>query len=635
MARSTMDPKKNRVSLGHLTTAGKWMMVAVTTSAAVLGLLVSARNLGLTPWLKTNGISFADLAARRVLVTPAVDTLRALGDTLHLAATITDDHGATLSGTNILWTTDDSMVATVDSAGDVVARAAGSTTIGAAVREHRATARVTVWQKVRAVLIAHDSLLHLTEGNSLELVSRALDARGRVVQGRGIKWASADSGIVAVSSTGGAQAVGAGRTTLTASIDGYSSTVAAEVVFKAAAVQVLAGSAQRAPAGRPLPRSVQLQVSSRSGRPVPDAQVTFATDAAEGTVESATAATDRNGRTRASWTLGPHAGRQRLLITIAGMDSTLQIVAEADPLPRNTRIQLAGQAPAGAAGTKLAEAVGIRVTDSAGAADADVPVVWSALDGGRLEAQASRTDSVGEAWAHWVLGPRAGAQHARVQVGNPRTMPAFRITAAVVADTAATLALLSGGGQAGRVGAALERPIVFRLNDRYGNPAGGGSVAVTALAGSVADSAPLSDAEGKVRIHWTLGRMTGAQALQVALSSGASAPIRITARALAVGPANVALESPPHSGSAGRALAKPITATVTDVYGNPVADALVVFSTSAGSLTPARAMTDAQGHAATHWTMGPAAGDQTIAATVRGTSVTTSAVVRATKNGKQ
>ena len=101
------------------------MMVSITTMAAIIGLLVNARNLGLAPWLRTGSISFADLSARRVLVAPPADTLRAVGDTLHLAATVTDDRGSTIAGATILWTTDDSTVATVDSAGDVVARGAG------------------------------------------------------------------------------------------------------------------------------------------------------------------------------------------------------------------------------------------------------------------------------------------------------------------------------------------------------------------------------------------------------------------------------------------------------------------------------------------------------------------------------
>src|SRR4051812_23361896 len=116
-----MESKKPTLSLGRLSGAGKWVTVSVTTVAAIIGILVNARNLGLTPWLNFGAISFADLAARRVLLGPPVDTLSALGDTLHLAATVTDEHGSTLAGATIVWTTEDSSVAVVDSSGGVIA----------------------------------------------------------------------------------------------------------------------------------------------------------------------------------------------------------------------------------------------------------------------------------------------------------------------------------------------------------------------------------------------------------------------------------------------------------------------------------------------------------------------------------
>jgi hypothetical protein len=72
---------------------------------------------------------------------------------------------------------------------------------------------------------------------------------------------------------------------------------------------------------------------------------------------------------------------------------------------------------------------------------------------------------------------------------------------------------------------------------------------------------------------------------------------------------------------------------VTDVYGNGVSDAPVAFLVSSGSVSPARVMTDSTGRAVTKWTLGTAAGEQPITATVRGTTVKATAVVRAGKGG--
>ena len=65
-----------------------------------------------------------------------------------------------------------------------------------------------------------------------------------------------------------------------------------------------------------------------------------------------------------------------------------------------------------------------------------------------------------------------------------------------------------------------------------------------------------------------------------------------------------------------------------DAYGNPVADAPVTYTAAAGTLSPARVMTDDQGRATTRWTPGSAAGEQPLTAVVRGTTVRATHSVR-------
>ena len=101
--------------------AGKWITALITTGAALAALLVNAQNLGLGAWLGAHGLGFADYVVSRVVVTPRVDTLYAIGDTLPLMAAVTDRRGAAVVGSSLLWHTEDSSVATVDSGGTVVA----------------------------------------------------------------------------------------------------------------------------------------------------------------------------------------------------------------------------------------------------------------------------------------------------------------------------------------------------------------------------------------------------------------------------------------------------------------------------------------------------------------------------------
>jgi hypothetical protein len=449
------------------------------------------------------------------------------------------------------------------------------------------------------------------------------------VPGRTIHWESADTTIVAIGAAGRASAGAPGRTTLTASADGYSAIISAEVSLSVASARLLSGGDQRAPAGRELPQAVAVQVLSRGGRPVPGAAVAFATEYAQGQVDPAAATTDRDGRARVSWSLGPQAGRQHLVVTIAGIDSTVVVTAEADPIPANTRVQSAGDAAQGQIGTMLPAPVEIRVTDSSGVAVADVPVMWTTPDGGSLQALAPRTDSLGEARARWTLGRRAGSQRARVQVGNPRTMAPFTITATALPAPAAAVAIESGAGQHGAVGAALRRPLIVGLTDRAGNAVAGATLRAVALSGSVPETLPVADQRGRVSLSWTLGRQAGPQWLE--LRAGEGAPVRVSATAHPLEPANIVAGGSPRSAPAGRVLPRPVVFTVTDAYGNPISDVQVVFAATSGSVGPVRVMTDARGQAGTRWTLGSLAGEQTLIATVRRTAVTASVVVRVLK----
>jgi hypothetical protein len=616
--------------LGSLHGAGKWIMVSVTTLAAIIGLLVNARSLGLTPWLGLGGVSLANLEARRVSLAPAHDTLTALGDTLQLAATVTDAHGAIILGATLLWNSDDSAVVTVDSSGAVVARGSGEAIVSATVHEHTGNARVAVAQRATSVVIARDTAVRLPEGGTAQLVARALDARHHVVPGRAIGWASGDSAIASISPSGSVSARAPGRTTITASLDGLSASIPAEVSLAPASVRLLAGDSQRAPAGRRLPRAVSVQILSRGGKPVPGAAVAFTAADGQGRVDPAAATTDRGGRAGAAWTLGPQPGRQHLEVSVAGVDSAVQLTAEADPVPANTRIQATGEAPQGSVGTPLAAPVGIRVADAGGAALADVPVAWTTTDG-TVEALAPRTDSLGQAWAHWTLAGRAGIQRARVQVGNPRTMAPFTVTARALPGAAVAAVMESGADQDGPVGGTLKHPIVVRLTDRDGNVVAGATLHVVEFSGTVPETALVADTRGRVSVSWTLGRQAGAQALELKVGDGTA--VRVSARGRPLEPANIAPAGAPRSAPAGRALARPVVFTVTDAYGNPIPDVQVVFATASGSVTPARVMTDPGGRAATRWTLGAQAGDHALTATVRGTTVRDSVVVRAIKRG--
>jgi hypothetical protein len=105
--------------------------------------------------------------------------------------------------------------------------------------------------------------------------------------------------------------------------------------------------------------------------------------------------------------------------------------------------------------------------------------------------------------------------------------------------------------------------------------------------------------------------------------------IDVAASATPASAANLALASEAMSGTTGRSLGAPIVATVTDSYGNPVADAPVVFSAKSGSTSPVRIVTDSHGRAQTRWTLGRTAGEQALVAVVKGHDVRGTLTVQA------
>src|SRR5215216_6448341 len=92
--------------------AWKWGAGSLSAGAALVSILSSVRSLP------------AD-HVRWIGVRPTADTAWAIGDSIQLALTITDAHGGIVPGVRVGWTSTDTNVATVDSAGTVVARWSG------------------------------------------------------------------------------------------------------------------------------------------------------------------------------------------------------------------------------------------------------------------------------------------------------------------------------------------------------------------------------------------------------------------------------------------------------------------------------------------------------------------------------
>jgi hypothetical protein len=616
-----MPARKNKAhpTASLVGTIAKWTALTLTSGAAMVSFMSDSDSIGLFGWIASEGLSLSDYAVRSVRLTPRADTAFAIGDSIHLAATVTDKRGSTIFGATVMWRSLDAAVAAVDSSGVAVVRGPGKTGIVAEVREYSDTSWVLAAQQLAGVKIDVDSTFRIPEQESRPIFAMAVDARRHEILGLRPRWTSSDHEVLTIDSVGTATGVAPGTAVVTASLDGIRSQETIRVVPAAEQIS-LVGDEQRAAAGRPLDRPVEVRVWSRGGTPLENALVRFYPLFSSGSVEHEEVLTDGTGVAQTQWTLGSTPGRQAVRISVDGADSTLMVYAEADPHPGNIEITSLHDSLAARFGTMLSDTLTIEVTDSLGRILPDLPVTWSTRDGGTIQVIDQRTDSLGRAHARWVLGVRAGWQHSEVAVGNPRTVPPHVIDAWAEPGRVSRAEIVSGKGQHGTVGRGLRKAIIVRALDEHDNPVPGVKVTVTAKHGSVPEAVLATDVKGQVAVLWTLGRRSGSQELAIRVA-GVKAPLVAKATADPRGAGNIEFVQPPTAGTAGKPLARRVVVLVTDAYGNPVADKQIFFSGPAGIVNPQRAMTGDDGRAGTKWTLGNKTGPSWLQAGVSGTKL--------------
>ena len=154
-----------------------------------------------------------------VAISPDTVAFTALGQTARLAAEVRDQVGRAMEGEPVSWSSADTLVATVDSAGLVTATGTGATTVAAAAGSASATAVVTVTQSAGSVVVLPPAAT-IALGDTLRLTAEAFDENGHVVADAEFDWSSSDLSVARVDESGLVTAVGEGRTTVTVEADG-------------------------------------------------------------------------------------------------------------------------------------------------------------------------------------------------------------------------------------------------------------------------------------------------------------------------------------------------------------------------------------------------------------------------------
>jgi hypothetical protein len=293
--------------------------------------------------------------------------------------------------------------------------------------------------------------------------------------------------------------------------------------------------------------------------------------------------------------------------------------------PPAEMIVLDGNEQEGTVGEELPEPLVVKVTDERGRAVRGQLVNWRVTHGGgSVFAGSSITDSRGEARERWTLGTVAGAsQRVEVRAVDNQSGAALvfaTFTATAKAGPVTSLTAVTTGTLVGTAGAALPTPIVVRATDQYGNSASGASVTWEATGGgSTSPATWTADGEGKASTPWTLGTASGSQ--QLTARSGTATPVTFAATARAGGVSRLEVVSGDgRDGTVGLPLDEPLVVRALDALGNAVAEVTVTWSvrSGGGTVSPTTSTTNESGVTQTTWTLGMAAGTQTVAASASG-----------------
>ncbi len=375
---------------------------------------------------------------------------------------------------------------------------------------------------------------------------------------------------------------------------------------------VTAGDNQTGRFGVALGTPLSVTARDIAGNTVGGVVVTFTPDIGSGAVSPSSVTTDASGVARTLWTLGGTPGAMRVVAsaTTAAQPVEIRATATGDLLS-----VVSGGGQSAAAGAPLSAPVVMQVRRADGTAVSGVTLTF-APSAGSVSATTATTDANGRAQTAWTLGAASGAQ--TLTVTSATTLP---VALTATARTASTLAITAGNAQAGRFGNTLGNPIVVTVLDDDNQPVSGIAVTFSPDAGSGTTSATTvaTNALGRAQVTWVLGAPPGTMRLQV--SADGLLPRFVTATA--TGDNLTVSSGGGQSAAAGAALPAPVVMQVRRADGTPVSGVLLTFAPDDGTVSRDTATTDASGRAQTTWTLGVAAGAQSLRVTSGSTLPTT------------
>ncbi len=244
---------------------------------------------------------------------------------------------------------------------------------------------------------------------------------------------------------------------------------------------------------------------------------------------------------------------------------------------------------AGSAGSAVAVAPSVTLTDQRGRGLPDVLVTWQeGVNSGLAGVDTVRTDSRGVASASsWTLGIGVGEQSLTASVNG---LQPVRFRAIVSPGEPAVMQRRSAEVQSARVNTLVPEPPAVQVLDQFGNPVPGVPVTFTVVQGgglAIGTAQSLSDGNGEAAMGaWQLGTSTSVEHRLTA--SVPSIPGGVVFRATAQPDVAVAIEPASaleQNGVPSLAVASRPAVRTRDRFGNPAGGTPVTFTPRTGSGT--------------------------------------------------
>jgi hypothetical protein len=540
------------------------------------------------------------------------------------------------------WASSDPTIATVTSAGLVQGLKSGTVTITArALNLLLATASLHVVGLPARVAVLAGGAQSATVGTTLaqQFKVQVMSAAGEgvpgvtvnfqaITAGGSVGMATATTDVQGLASTTATLGTAAGPYEFRASVGAGTggpqpaSITATAEAGAASSIAKVAGDAQSGTSGQPLAAPLVVRVADSYGNPVGGVGVTFTRLSGNGSVTTSSAVTTADGMASTAYILGTTAGAESIRADVTGLTgaaATFNLTSNAGAPTAVVPVSRGAQHIT--AGGSLAGPLVALVTDSHGNPVLGANVAWRIISGfGSLSADHSSTNAMGEASVTFTADGRAGTTLVSASIGES----SVQFTIVVDVGEATQMSIAGGNGQSAAVGAALQDELSVLVVDAHANAVPGVAVtfAVAANNGSLSAGGSgntmvtaATDAVGVARATWRLGVSAGPQSVNVSSLGLSSLSFTATAVTGAASQLTIVTGSNNQSANAGTAVAVAPIVRVTDSFGNPVVGLGVVFTPREGSGTVAGASTptDANGVArAESWTLGAAAGVQTI-----------------------